>query len=454
MHESLKDGRYVLLGSFAEGSQGKTYDAVDKLKGRPVVVKRMEVRGAKTWKELELAEREVNVLRSLSHSKLPAYYDHFEEDGALFLVMEKIEGESLGTMKRRHGALSEKDVRRLLEDAADVLRYLHGRTPPVIHRDLKPGNVIRRPNGTFAFVDFGAVRERLKPEGGSTVVGTFGYMAPEQFQGRALPASDVYAIGATALTMLTGQEPEDMPHKGLAVDVRAALGTRVSAELVDVLLRMLEPDPDKRLGMIPSVDPLGDSLRRDVNREKEKPREPLRADREERRRRKAERDATFQRLKEEAREERAARRAEKKARRQRRRDGWRPAGAPSPRTSAPPWPFSMLFAIGLALASVAVVLALSVVVPLLLHTLALLFAKDSLHRAASQVRAAGQRATQRMQQATRWTQGEPTPEVKTRIEEAPDAEIRVKVEGPLDEQDQEEEEEEEEEPAPKKRAKR
>jgi serine/threonine protein kinase len=82
-----------------------------------------------------------------------------------------------------------------------------------------------------------------------------GYMAPEQFQGRALPASDVYAIGATALTMLTGQEPEDLPHKGLAVDVRAALGKTVSTELVDILKVMLEPDPDKRAGIIPSFDP-------------------------------------------------------------------------------------------------------------------------------------------------------------------------------------------------------
>ena len=140
--------------------------------------------------------------------------------------MEKIEGESLAALRKRGGALSEGEVVRLLRDAAEVLDYLHGRAPPVIHRDLKPGNVIRRPDGSFAFVDFGAVRDKLRPEGGSTVVGTFGYMAPEQFQGRALPASDVYAIGATALAMLTGQQPEDLPHKGLAIDVRAALGDR------------------------------------------------------------------------------------------------------------------------------------------------------------------------------------------------------------------------------------
>src|SRR4029077_17032967 len=136
---------------------------------------------------------------------------------ALYLVMEKIEGESLAALRARSATLSEAEVVRLLQDAADVLDYLPGRAPPVIHRDIKPGNVIRRPDGSFAFVDFGAVRDKLRPEGGSTVVGTFGYMAPEQMQGRALPASDVYAIGATAVSMLTGCEPEELPHRGLAI---------------------------------------------------------------------------------------------------------------------------------------------------------------------------------------------------------------------------------------------
>src|SRR6185436_19959572 len=98
----------------------------------------------------------------------------------------------------------------------------------------------------FAFVDFGAVRERMRPEGGSTVVGTFGYMAPEQFQGRAGPGSDVYAVGATALTLLTGREPEDLPHRGLAIDVPQALSGLADPKIVRILSAMLEPDPDRR----------------------------------------------------------------------------------------------------------------------------------------------------------------------------------------------------------------
>jgi len=220
--ETLRDARYAIVRVLGEGGQATTFEAVDKRAGRLVAIKRFRVRGAKTWKEVELAEREATVLKALDHPALPRYVEHFEEGGELFLVTEKIDGESLEAWKRERRPFDEQDVLRLLTEAAPVLDYLHRRAPPIIHRDLKPSNVIRRPDGSFAFIDFGAVRDRMKPQGGSTVVGTFGYMAPEQFQGRAMPASDVYALGATALSLLTGREPEDLPHRGLSVDVAAS----------------------------------------------------------------------------------------------------------------------------------------------------------------------------------------------------------------------------------------
>lgn len=244
--DTLRGGRYAIVGELGAGSQAETLDAVDKQAGRAVAIKRFQVRGAKSWKDVELAEREARVLSALSHPNLPVYIEHFEEDGALYLVMEKIEGETLAALRRRHVGLSSAEVARFFADADSVLRYLHARSPAIIHRDIKPGNVIRRADGSYAFVDFGSVRDQLKPEGGSTVVGTFGYMAPEQFQGRALPGSDVYAVAATALTLITGREPEDLPHRGLAIDVPAALGKGAEPWLVRALSAMLEPDPDKR----------------------------------------------------------------------------------------------------------------------------------------------------------------------------------------------------------------
>jgi hypothetical protein len=443
--DALKDGRFVIVGSLGEGSQGHTFDGVDKREGRPVAIKRFDVRTARTWKEAELAERETRVLQSLSHPKLPRYLDHFEEGGALYLVMDKIEGESLAALQKRGAVLGEDDVVRLLRDASEVLDYLHRRAPPVIHRDLKPGNVIRRPDGSFAFVDFGAVRDKLRPEGGSTVIGTFGYMAPEQFQGRALPASDVYAVGATALSLLTGRQPEDLPHKGLSIDVRAALQGRASSRLADALVAMLDPDPDRRPARI---EPLLAQLR---------PREPpRRAPAADPRRVADARDMIGQNLSARfAQFVRHAEEYEERAREYERRaqdggpgsrgwtrgaEGWR-KGARKWREAAErhaldlareadrrarsharkearraeriarhhergrrglPWPIGLLFVLGLTVAIVAVALAMHVVVPAMLRFIALFFpARESrtLNGASEAVRQAGDTAMSRMEGA-------------------------------------------------------
>jgi serine/threonine protein kinase len=242
----LRGGRYVVKGLLGEGSQGATYEATDSQTGHTVAIKRFDVRGAHSWKDVELAEREARVLATLDHPLVPRYFENFEEDGALYLVMEKVEGDTLDALRKRDGVLSEAEVRRFLSCADRAFTYLHGRGSPVVHRDVKPRNVVRRPDGSYAFLDFGAVSELLVRRGSSTIVGTMGYMAPEQLQGRALPATDVYAVGATALAALTGVEPETLPHRGLRVDVRAALQGRASDALIHTLERMLEPDPDLR----------------------------------------------------------------------------------------------------------------------------------------------------------------------------------------------------------------
>lgn len=244
--ERLRGGRYAPHGLLGEGAQGVTYDAADLENGRAVAIKRFDVRGARGWKDVELAEREARVLSTLDHPLVPTYIEHFEEGGALYLVMGKVLGETMEAIRQREGALSEAEVRRFLASADSALTYLHGRASPVVHRDIKPRNVIRRPDGSYVLVDFGAVAELLLRKGASTIVGTMGYMAPEQFQGRAQASTDVYAVGATALAALTGQEPETLAHDGLHIDVRGAVGGRVSEGLVAALERMLEPDPRAR----------------------------------------------------------------------------------------------------------------------------------------------------------------------------------------------------------------
>src|SRR5436305_1583997 len=93
--EVLRDGRYRVVGKLGEGAQGTTFDAVDTTTGTAVAIKRFSVRGAKSWKDVELAEREAAVLETLSHPALPGHVEHFEEDGALYLVMQKIDGQTL-----------------------------------------------------------------------------------------------------------------------------------------------------------------------------------------------------------------------------------------------------------------------------------------------------------------------------------------------------------------------
>ncbi|WP_437286467.1 serine/threonine protein kinase [Sorangium sp. So ce406] len=394
--QALRDGRYVITRVLGEGAQGHTLEAVDKRVGKLVAIKRFQIRGASSWKGVELAEREARVLASLSHPSLPAYIDHFEEDGALYLVMEKIDGESLGAVRRRRAVLGRDEIVRFLRDASGVLDYLHGRAPPVIHRDIKPNNVIRRPDGSFAIVDFGAVRDRLRPEGGSTVVGTFGYMAPEQFQGRALPASDVYAVGATALCLLTGEEPENLPHRGLAIDVPAALGGRADPRLVRALSAMLEPDPERRAARIAPLLAELDA----GGAPPERPRAGhAAAGATEREARKAYRDAR-QVYRDARKAERRARKEEQRARRQ--------EGRSTPWRGLDGLPLvGAMF--GLTVARIAVGLALGVIVPTVLTLLSLVFGRVLREEAAPNVRRAGRVAELALLRAMRAVRGRPAP---------------------------------------------
>jgi hypothetical protein len=412
--ETWRSGRYVVTKSLGEGSQGSTFEAVDKREGRLVAIKRFDVRGAKAWKDVELAEREARVLASLHHPKLPAYIEHFEEGGRLYLVMEKIEGKSLAEMLRSKDRFDEGSALRLLRDASDTLGYLHGQG--VVHRDLKPGNVIQRSDGSFAFVDFGAVRDRMKPEGGSTVVGTFGYMAPEQFQGRAQPASDVYAIGATAVAMLTGRQPEELPHRGLGVDVRAALRGLASPALTSTLERMLEPDPDRRATRVevPRSAPPPRAARQDAS---PRARRPFTDGWDDERWS----EGWGMSRREARRVWKEARRARREARKVTRRG--RPRG---------PWLFLPLLAVlvGLAIARVAVSIALLVVVPACLWILSLVFGRG-LRDAARAVTSGGKRAYEAIDaqahalEHTAKRAGEPEESARLRVSE----DVRTRVGG-------------------------
>jgi serine/threonine protein kinase len=215
---ALLDGRYRVVRTLGSGAFGTTWLAVRVEDGLEVAIKEIPVRA--DAKSRELIAREVAVLRQLHHPEIPAYIEDFRlgtgRSQSHCVVQEYIAGPTLAAVLAGRRFTADEAI-AVLEALLPVLEYLHGLSPPVIHRDLKPGNVIVRPDGRYALVDFGSVRDAFKGSlGGSTVTGTFGYMAPEQFHGEATPATDLYGLGMIGLALVTRKDPaslHDFEHR-------------------------------------------------------------------------------------------------------------------------------------------------------------------------------------------------------------------------------------------------
>jgi serine/threonine protein kinase len=245
--------RYCVVDILGEGGTGITYRALDQHTNQQVAIKTLSLRQVKDWKVVELFEREAKVLQQLQHPHIPKYLDYFVSDNDrsdlastqleqnFYIVQELAEGQSLFRWLQEDGRCTEAEVKAIAVQVLKILGYLHGLNPPVIHRDIKPHNLIRREDGHIFLVDFGAVQNTYHSTfmRGSTVVGTFGYMAPEQFRGQAAPATDFYGLGATLLFLLTQRSPAELPTQKLKVEFRSRI--QLSDSFADWLEKMLEP---------------------------------------------------------------------------------------------------------------------------------------------------------------------------------------------------------------------
>lgn len=237
--------RYCVEAPLGRGGQAQTLAATDTVTGDAVVVKVFRLAGSDAWKRFELFERECAVLRSLKHPSIPDYVEHGgdEDAGAFFLVMQRAPGESLQAQIDAGRRYTDAELDSILQGLLEALAYLHSLNPPVIHRDLKPGNVVLGEDGRVWLVDFGSVRDVLVDSRQSTVVGTYGYMAPEQLRGQSSPASDLYGLGATLAAAATGADAAKLPSKGLEIKLDDVIKP---GRLRDRLQWMLRADPEAR----------------------------------------------------------------------------------------------------------------------------------------------------------------------------------------------------------------
>ncbi|MBV8138311.1 MAG: protein kinase [Deltaproteobacteria bacterium] len=205
----LLDNRYRVRKVLGVGGMGRVYLSNDtRLANRPVAVKEMILGdGIAEKKAIEDFTREATVLARLSHPGIPTLIDHFAENSRHYMVMEFVAGGDLEkVIQQSGGKLGEDRTLRWARQILSVLEFLHSQNPPIVYRDLKPGNIMIDKEGRAMLIDFGIAR--FLPKGGrATQIGSPGYAPPEQYVGNVEPRSDLYSLAATMHHLLTGRDP-------------------------------------------------------------------------------------------------------------------------------------------------------------------------------------------------------------------------------------------------------
>lgn len=244
---SLIDGKYKILNEVGHGGMSVVYLAMNERANKQWAIKEVRKDGVKDFEVVKQSlVAETNMLKKLSHPSLPDIVDVIDEDDRFLIVMDYIEGNSLKTALQEYGAQSQKNVIKWAKQLCDVLGYLHSQNPPIVYRDMKPANIMLKPDGNVVLIDFGTAREYKENNiEDTTCLGTMGYAAPEQFggMGQTDARTDIYCLGATMYHLVTGMNPCEPPYEIRPI---REIDPTLSGGLERIITKCTQPDPNNR----------------------------------------------------------------------------------------------------------------------------------------------------------------------------------------------------------------
>ena len=242
------DDKYEILKLIGQGGMSKVYLAMDKRLNKQWAIKEIEKKAKDKNNEIVIqsAIAEANLIKQLDHPAIVRIVDIIDNGNVIYIIEDYIEGETLSSILENNGAQPQELVIEWAMQICEALEYLHTRKPPIIYRDMKPANVMLKPDGNIKVIDFGIAREYKDQSLADTVsLGTKGYAAPEQFGGKGQTdaRTDVYCLGVTLYHLLTGQNPCEPPYEIYPI---RHWNPQLSAGLEAIVQKCTQLNPDDR----------------------------------------------------------------------------------------------------------------------------------------------------------------------------------------------------------------
>lgn len=245
---SLLDGKYKILSEIGHGGMSVVYMALNEKANKTWAVKEVRKDGRMDFNTVRAGlVAEIETLKKLKHPNIPSVIDVIEDQDSFIIVMDYIEGNSLDKALEEHGAQPQEYVIEWAKQLCDALGYLHSCNPPIIYRDMKPANIMLKPDGNISLIDFGTAKTYEIDLGETTGIGTIGYAAPEQYIGSGLgrtdARTDIYCLGITLYHLLTGIDPCKNVISNRSI---REINPNLSQGLDAIIKKATEPQPDDR----------------------------------------------------------------------------------------------------------------------------------------------------------------------------------------------------------------